>query len=189
MAGMSNQASNETSSSAPVSRMDRIVMQAAAVVFLVLSIFLFFLPRTFLDGLGLELTSSTDFLARRAAVLLFALFVLSYLAHKASAARQAVLLSMSAATGLMAVLGCVELARGATTAGILKAVALEAALAGFGAGLRGRARADGRGGAGGLRAARPAPRDVARRAWCAWAGAGNSTVERPHLNSPLALPS
>jgi hypothetical protein len=126
---MSEQAITAPPSSAPASRFYKVVMYATAVVFLVLSVFLFFAPRAFLDGLGLELTSSTDFLCRRAAVLLLSVSALGFFARNASAARRAVLLALLVATGAMAVLGLFELARGATTLGIVKAVAIEASFA------------------------------------------------------------
>ena len=108
-----------------------IVMHASAALFLVLALLLFFAPRTFLDGLGLDMTTSTDFLARRASVLLLSLAVLCFFGRKAKSgvARQALALAMLAATGLMALLGTIELVRGATTVAILKPVAIEATCA------------------------------------------------------------
>ena len=81
--------------------------------------------------LDLDLTTSTDFVARRASVLLLSLSALSFFARNAasSMARQALSLAMLVATGPMAILGIVEFARGATTAGIFKAVAIETACA------------------------------------------------------------
>jgi hypothetical protein len=108
----------------------RIVMHVSAALFLVLALLLFFSPRTFLDGLGLDMTASTDFLARRASVLLLSLSVLCFFGRSAkSGARQALALAMLAATGLMAILGTAELIRGATTIAILKPVAIEATCA------------------------------------------------------------
>jgi hypothetical protein len=107
------------------------VMRVSAATFLGLSLFLFFAPRTFLGGLGLDLTASTDFLCRRASVLLLALAVLSLAGRNAAsgAARQALALALFVATAVMAVLGVAEYVRGATTVGIFKAVAVEVALA------------------------------------------------------------
>ena len=112
-------------------RFYKIVMHASAVLFLVLALALFFAPRGFLAGLDLDLTTSTDFVARRASVLLLSLSVLCFFARNAasSMARQALSLAMLVATGPMAILGIVEFARGATTAGIFKAVAIETACA------------------------------------------------------------
>ena len=109
----------------------RIVMYASAALFLVLALLLFFSPRDFLGGLGLDMTTSTDFLARRASVLLLSLSVLCFFGRNASSgvARQALAMAMLVATGAMATLGTAELVRGATTVGILKAVAIEAVCA------------------------------------------------------------
>jgi hypothetical protein len=105
----------------------RLVMHASAGLFAVLAVMLFFAPRDFLAGLGLDLTQSTDFLSRRASVLILSLSAMCFGARNAasSVARQAVSLAMLVATGAMAVLGTVEFARGATTGGIFKAVAIE----------------------------------------------------------------
>lgn len=109
----------------------RIVMHASAVLFLMLALLLFFSPRSFLDGLGLDMTTSTDFLARRASVLLLSLSALCFFGRNARSgvARQALALAMLTATGLMSVLGTAELVRGATTVAILKPVAIEATCA------------------------------------------------------------
>lgn len=109
----------------------RIVVHASGALFLVLALSLFFAPRSFLAGLGLDLTSSTDFLCRRAAVLLFALAVLCFCGRNAppSPARQALAMTVVAATGLMAALGVAEFVRGATTLAIFKPVAIETTIA------------------------------------------------------------
>jgi hypothetical protein len=109
----------------------RIVTQASALLFLVLALFLSIAPRAFLAGLGLDLTLSTDFLCRRAAVLLSGLSVLCFCGRNAphSPARQALAMSMVATTGLIAALGVAEFLRGATTAGIFKPVATETTVA------------------------------------------------------------
>jgi len=122
---------NRAPSDVPPSRFYTIVVHAGALVFGVLAILLFTVPRSFLDGLGLDLTSSTDVLCRRAAVLLLGLAVLSFSARNAAAAatRRVVAWTTLVTTGAMAVLGSVELARGATTAAILRPVAIETVVA------------------------------------------------------------
>ena len=118
---------NDNTDAGSETRFYKIVMHASAVLFLVLALTLFFDPRGFLAGLGLDLTTSTDFVARRASVLLLSLSVLSFFARNiaSSTARQTLSLAMLVATGPMAILGIAEFARGATTAGISKAVAIE----------------------------------------------------------------
>ncbi len=109
----------------------RTLTLATSVLSSTLFLVLLLAPGLIFALFGIESATSAAFLARRAAMLFLGFAVLSYLARDAphSIARQAIMAGVGTTMSALALLGGVELARGAAGAGSLVAIAGETAFA------------------------------------------------------------
>jgi hypothetical protein len=108
----------------------KILSCVSAALFFALFAALLLSPRSVLAGAGLVATDWTDFVSRRAGVIMLGLAVLCFQSRNAPhGATQAVLMGMGTVFGALAVLGSAEVLRGFAKGGLLPAVALEATLA------------------------------------------------------------
>lgn len=105
----------------------KVLSWASAILFALLFVTLLLVPRAVLDGTGLVASAWTDFLCRRAGVIVLGLGVLSFVSRNAppTATRQGIVLGVGTSLGGLAVLGSVEVARGFASPGLLPAVAVE----------------------------------------------------------------
>ena len=115
------------------SRMYKILSCLSAALFFSLFVALLVSPRSVLEEAGLVQTGWTDFLSRRAGVIMLGLAVLLFQSRNArhSATRQAVLIGTGTVFGGLAVMGSIEVLRGFAKSGLLPAVAIEATFAIF----------------------------------------------------------
>jgi hypothetical protein len=114
-------------------RLYKIVSCSSSALFFALSVALMLSPRSVLEGAGLVQTDWTDFVSRRAGVIMLGLAVLGFQARNAphSATRQSLLIGLGTIFGGLAILGSIEVLRGFAKGGLLPAVALEATFAAF----------------------------------------------------------
>jgi hypothetical protein len=109
----------------------QIMSYLTSALYFYLFVMLLFFPGSFLNDLGIESTESSDFLARRAAMLMLGFAVLVFLGRKVSdsMARQVIAIAISINMAGVAVMGLIEFGRGFANAGILTAVIIESILA------------------------------------------------------------
>lgn len=107
-----------------------VAILVALVCFALASVWMF-APELLLSNWGVEYSSSTGLVSRRAAALFAGMGVMFFTARKAepSVARSALITGFVTACVILAVLGLFEFSSGHATVGILSAVLIEVALA------------------------------------------------------------